>query len=81
MDEQLRLCEVHPTLLIHMELGKKGYYGVWQMQGMGRPLVGAPPVLPYQQTHHKRDTHHFTALQGTILINKNTARLSRESSS
>lgn len=28
MDEQLCLCEVHPALLIHVELGKKGHYRV-----------------------------------------------------
>lgn len=28
MDEQLCLCEVHPALLVHMELGEKGHHGL-----------------------------------------------------
>ena len=31
MDEQLCLCEVHPTLLIHVELGTKGHHRVWHV--------------------------------------------------
>lgn len=48
MDEQLCLCEVHPTLLVHVELGEKEHPSVWQGQRMGWDGLGAPPTLPYQ---------------------------------
>lgn len=48
VDEQLCLCEVHPTLLVHVELGEKGIMGgvAGARRGRGRPLLAAPPALP-----------------------------------
>lgn len=48
VDEQLCLCEVHPTLVVHVELGEKGHHRVWQVQGIGWEGLGAPSALPYQ---------------------------------
>ena len=50
VDEQLRLCEVHPTLLVHVELGEKGIMGgvAGARRGKGRPFPAAPPALPCQ---------------------------------
>lgn len=31
VDEQLCLCEVHPTLGIHVELGRKRHHRVWRV--------------------------------------------------
>lgn len=47
VDEQFGLCEVHSTLLVHVELGEK----VQQVPDIGWDRLGAPPALLHPQTH------------------------------